>query len=153
MDLNRLTMRSITIGLTFVLAAVLSPQSVSAQDQADELRTTERERLRSLVEADVERARRLHADDFQLVNPAGGTLSKDQYLGQIASGELDYLVWEPDAIEVRWYGEAAVLRYQARAQATFAGQKTPLRRFWHTDVYEKRSGRWQVVWSQATQIQ
>ena len=89
---------------------------------------------------------------FSWSTQPGEQLSKDQYFGQIASGELDYLVWEPDAIEVRWYGEAAVLRYQARAQATFAGQKTPLRRFWHTDVYEKRSGRWQVVWSQATQF-
>jgi hypothetical protein len=33
------------------------------------------------------------------------------------------------------------------------GQRTPLRSFWHTDVYEKRNGRWQVVWSQATLIQ
>lgn len=24
---------------------------------------------------------------------------------------------------------------------------------WHTDFYEKRDGRWQVVWSQMTQIQ
>ena len=40
-----------------------------------------------------------------------------------------------------------------RAQAVVAGQRTPLRSFWHTDVYEKRDGRWQVVWSQATLIQ
>ena len=26
------------------------------------------------------------------------------------------------------------------------------RRFWHTDIYELRDGRWQVVWSQATRI-
>jgi hypothetical protein len=146
-------MRCKTLGLTLATAGALICVPVSAQDQAEQLRTTERERLRALVDADVERARQLHADDFQLVNPAGGTLSKAAYLGQIASGELDYLVWEPGAIEVRWYGEAAVLRYQAQAQATFAGQKTPLRRFWHTDVYERRSGRWQVVWSHATQIQ
>jgi hypothetical protein len=80
-------------------------------------------------------------------------LSKEEYLGQIASGELDYVLWEPGAIEVRRYGEGAVIRYQARAQAQFSGQMTPLRRFWHTDVYEKRNGRWQVVWSQVTQIQ
>jgi hypothetical protein len=53
---------------------------VSAQVAADELRAAERKRLRSLVEADVETARRLHADDFQLINPLGGSVSKDQYL-------------------------------------------------------------------------
>jgi hypothetical protein len=127
--------------------------SVTAQNDAEELRAAEGQRLRSLVKADLDMARRLHADDFKLVNPDGQSLSKDQYLEQIASGELDYVLWEPDVNEVRRYGDAAVLRYQAQAQAVFAGQRTPLRRFWHTDVYEKRNGRWQAVWSQATLIQ
>jgi len=141
-------------GIAFVMiAAALTWQPVNAQDEATLLRATERERLRSLVEADIETARRLHADDFQLINPSGAALSKDQYLGQIASGELDYVLWEPGSIEVRRYGDAAVIRYQAQAQALFGGQRTPLRRFWHTDVYEKRNGRWQAVWSQATLIQ
>ena len=26
-------------------------------------------------------------------------------------------------------------------------------RFWHTELYEVREGRWQAVWSQATRIQ
>ncbi len=39
------------------------------------IRTTERERLRSLVDADLEVARRLHADDLQLINPAGNGLA------------------------------------------------------------------------------
>ena len=95
----------------------------------------------------------LHADDFQLVSPSGAALSKEQYLGQIASGELDYLTWEPETIEVRRYGDGAVLRYRAQAQAVFGGQRIPLRSFWHTDVYERRNGRWQVVWSQAILIQ
>ena len=56
-------------------------------------------------------------------------------------------------IEVRRYGDAAVIRYQAQAQALAAGRPTGLRRFWHTDIYEKRSGDWQIVWSQATLIQ
>jgi hypothetical protein len=54
--------------------------------EADSLRATERERLRALVAADVARARDLHADDFQLINPRGGVLTKEQYLGGIASG-------------------------------------------------------------------
>ena len=74
------------------------------QAEAERLRATERERLQALVGADVARARRLHADDFQLINPLGGVLSKEQYLGGIESGQIHYLFWEPDAIEVRIYG-------------------------------------------------
>jgi len=127
--------------------------SINAQNEIDQLRAAERARLRSLVEGNVETARRLHADDFQLVDPSGATLSKEQYLGLVGSGELDYLTWEPETIEVRRYGDGAVLRYRAQAQAIFRGQRTPLRSFWHTDVYEQRNGRWQAVWSQATLVQ
>ena len=145
-------MRSSSV-LTILSIAMLLTCSAHAQQEADELRATERERLRSLVDGDIETARRIHADDFQLINPSGITLSKTEYLREIMSGNLDYLVWEPDAIEVRRYGEAAVVRYQAQVQAIAAGQRTALRRFWHTDVYERRDGRWQAVWSQATLIQ
>ena len=119
---------------------------------ADLLRATERKRLRALIEADMETADALHADDFQLINPSGRSLSKEEYLGGIASGDIHYLLWEPESITVRLYGEMAILRYQAQLEISVRGQKAPLRRFWHTDSYKKSDGRWQVVWSQATEI-
>lgn len=130
-----------------------SAGAVKGRAEADLIRATERERLRALVEADVVRARALHADDFQLVNPLGGSLSKGQYLGGIGSGELDYLFWEPDSIAVRLYGGAAVIRYPSHLEIVVQGRHIPRRRYWHTDLYERRDGRWQVVWSQATEIQ
>jgi hypothetical protein len=60
---------------------------VQAQNDRDQVRAVERERLRSLVDADMKTADQLHADDFQL-SPLGGTLSKSQYLGLVASGSL-----------------------------------------------------------------
>ena len=126
---------------------------MGAQDGENELRATEQERLRSLVAADMETARRLHADDFQLINPLGGSVSKDQYLGAIASGDIRYLEWKPQEIEVRLYGDAAVLRYQAMLKISVIGlPDAPSGHFWHTDLYERRNGQWQAVWSQATQI-
>ena len=109
--------------------------------------------MRSLVTGDLITAGQLHADDFQLINPLGGALSKGQYLGMIQSGDLTYLVWEPEEIDVRIYQEAAALRYRARIENVVRGRKNPLRGYWHTDVYEKRNGQWQVVLSHATEIQ
>ena len=121
--------------------------------EADILRETERERLRALVAADVTRARQLHADDFQLINPLGGVLSKDEYLGAIGSGVVNYLFWEADAIAVRVYGDVAIVRYQSQLEIVVQGNHIPRQRYWHTDVYERREGQWQVVWSHATGIQ
>src|SRR5512146_1267003 len=123
------------------------------QAVAEILRATERERLRALVTGDVARARQLHAEDFQLINPFGGVLSKEQYLGGIESGHIHYLFWEPENIEVRVYGAVAVMRYQSQLEIVVLGRHIPRQRYWHTDLYEQRAGQWQVVWSHATGIQ
>jgi hypothetical protein len=94
----------------------------------------------------------LHADDFQLVTPGGGTYTKDEYLGEIASGEVDYLLWEPLDIDVRVSGDAGCLRYHSLLHIVVAGREIGPSRYWHTDYYERRLGRWQVIWSQATEI-
>lgn len=64
----------------------------SRQEEAEGIRQVERERLRSLVEAHLEVARRLHADDFELINPLGTAITKQEYLGRVvwsqASGAL-----------------------------------------------------------------
>ena len=122
----------------------------SAEEEAELLRATERERLRALVAGDVERAGQLHTDDFQLINPLGGALSKEQYLGGIRSGQIHYLHWEPESIAVRLYGDAAVIRYQSQREIVVQGRRIPRQRYWHTDLYERREMQWQVVWSHAT---
>ncbi|WP_332818929.1 nuclear transport factor 2 family protein [Sphingopyxis sp.] len=121
-------------------------------NDADLLREAERTRLHALVSADIVRARQLHAPDFQLITPIGATLSKEEYLGAIASGQIRYLTWEPADIAVRLYTNGAVIRYRAQLEVIFGGHKVPLHDYWHTDVYERRDGQWLVVWSQATSI-
>lgn len=141
--------------LFFTLFTVISLSCgiATAQSMSEKLRAIEHSRLRSLVKSDMITADSLHADDFQLINPFGGTLTKDQYLKAIASGEVDYLLWKPGAIEVRLYENAAVLRYQAEIKIKVkSAPDAPEGKFWHTDLYELRNGQWKVVWSQATLI-
>ncbi|MDM7851169.1 nuclear transport factor 2 family protein [Pseudochrobactrum kiredjianiae] len=119
---------------------------------AEHLREAERARLRALIDADIEQAQRFHTADFQLITPIGMALSKNEYLGAIASGHLKYLTWQPAEIAVRLYDGVAILRYRAQLEAIFGGHKVPLSDYWHTDTYEKHNEQWQVVWSQATSI-
>ena len=116
------------------------------------LREAERVRLRSLVTPDLPVAERLHADDYELITPGGSTMSKREYLDGIASGELDYSVFEPiSEIRVRLYDQTAILRYRVRIEILVGGEQDS-GNFWHTDAYELRHGVWQAVWSQATRI-
>jgi hypothetical protein len=120
--------------------------------EAELIRETERARLRALVGGDMETAGRLHAAEFQLITPIGMTLSKNDYLGAIASGQIKYLAWEPGPIAVRHHQSHAVIRYRARLEVVFGGHRVAPGDYWHTDTYEYRDGRWVVVWSQATAI-
>ncbi|GAA3921471.1 hypothetical protein GCM10023084_83040 [Streptomyces lacrimifluminis] len=120
---------------------------------AEQIREVERARLRALVAGDISAASELHAPDFQLVTPAGHVLSKDAYLQAIATGDIDYVEWEPGPIEVRIHGNAAVIRYQATLEVIFKRRRVPRASYWHTDTYENAHGQWQAVWSQATGIE
>jgi hypothetical protein len=119
----------------------------------EELRRVERERLEHLVAADVDRAAPLHAEDFELIPPPGHPMGREDYLGAVGSGDLDYHVFEPiSEIEVRVHGSSAVVWYQSRIDLAVAG----LGRFdhdtWHLYLYERRAGTWQVVREQATAV-
>jgi hypothetical protein len=117
----------------------------------DTIRAMELERLRGLREGDIETTERIHADDFELVTPDGVRLTKDSYLAGIRTGVLRYLRWEPDEIRVRIYEGGAAIRYTSTIEIIDSGERFGPNRYWHTDVYERRKGRWQVMWSQATQ--
>lgn len=122
--------------------------------QAEVLRATELDRLRALVEGDLDRARELHAEDFQLITPSGQELSRDEYLAGVASGDLNYLAWDAGPIAVRLYAEntVAVIRYRSELEMMSNGHHVPRQPYWHTDLYEQGDGRWQVIWSHATKI-
>jgi hypothetical protein len=117
------------------------------------LEETERRRLRALVEGDLTIVDALHAEDYQLITPGGATYSKAEYLSGITDGSLHYQRFEPTGeIMVRLLGSsAAAVRYRVEIVITWEGGEDS-GRFWHTDIYELRDGRWRAVWSHATRI-
>ena len=116
------------------------------------IRSTEQSRLRTLVDGDIEAAIKYHSVDFELITPIGAALSREQYLGALATEQINYRSWEPGHIAVRCHGNIALIRYQAALEVEFGGHLIPRTNYWHTDSYEFLDGRWQAVWSQATEI-
>ena len=148
---HRLTVSTGCLLLCCALAGCATTPSGSSD--AELIRQIERQRLRSLVDVDLATARRIHADDFQLINPAGAPLTKQEYLGALESGQLDYVGWEAGEITVRLYGDAAVIRYRDNRFDVNSGNNVVHRGpMYHTNVYERRRGEWQIVWSQASGI-
>ena len=135
-----------TLALLLVVVGCGEGNSSGSGTAADvaAVRATEQQRLRALLHDDLETASRLHADDFELINPLGETSSKEAY---IDSGEaFAYTIWKPiSPMRVRVHGDSAVIRYKSELE--IHGSRG---NYWHTDYYEKRNGQWQIVWSQTT---
>jgi hypothetical protein len=121
--------------------------------EADRLRAIEQTRLQALVDADTATVRSLTADDFQLINPGGGVSARDDYMQAVDAGVIDYLVFKPvSPIAVRLSGNSAALRYQVSFDLVVGGDTRVTHQGWITELYERRHGRWQIVWEQATAI-
>ena len=120
--------------------------------QVERLRQTEQTRLKALVDADVAVAGPLIASDFELINPLGDVLTRDDVLGGVGSGGLDFLadtITSP--IKVRLHGNTAVLRYRHTIDiAVPVGHLT--HPAWTTAFYQRRKGNWQIVWEQTGAI-
>ncbi|HEX6876458.1 MAG TPA: nuclear transport factor 2 family protein [Nocardioidaceae bacterium] len=140
-------------GATAAAFAGRGTSRADARSAAAEVRQLERTRLHALVAADMPTLRRLHAADYQLITPDGSSLSRGEFLDELASGALDYLTFAPvSPIRVRVFAGAAVARYESTIDVVVAGVGRLTHNAWHTDLYEKRNGRWRIVWSQATPV-
>jgi Domain of unknown function (DUF4440) len=148
----RRTLAAVAVALVVGAGVVMASSASSASpSQADRLRAIETTRLQALVDADTATARKLTAPDFQLINPAGAPLSRDDFLGGVDAGVIDFLAIEPSSIAVRLSGDSATLRYQT-AFDVVAGGTHVTHEAWTTALYERRDGRWQIVWEQSTAI-
>lgn len=127
--------------------------SSCASSEADVVRSAAQKRGSALITGNMEVARQVHADDFQLVTPLGAVFSKEEYLGAVAAGIIHYLAMELESTsDVRMYHDVALIRYRSQIEVEVQGQKYPRAPYWFTDAYEKRDGQWQIVWSQGTGI-
>lgn len=124
-------------------------QGTPADDPPDAafFRALEVRRTQALVARDLPLLELLHADDYQLITPAGKVFTRAGYLAAVREAPF-YAGWEVGEMAVRLSASMAVLRY--RAQLRFpSGRELGC---WHTDQYERRPSGWQAVWSQATEI-
>jgi len=122
-----------------------APAGDEPEDEAF-FRALELRRTRALVERDMGKLEELHAPEYELITPAGRMFTRERYLETLAR-EPFYAAWEAGEMTFRLSADMAIVRYEARLR--FPSGREML--CWHTDAYERRAGRWQAVWSQATE--
>jgi len=91
--------------------------------------------------------RRMIADDWAATDDKGMVLNKEQYISQITSNSDDIESTGNSDMQVRVYGNTAVVTGGSRETGTRSGTAYTDNYRW-TDVFVKRGGRWQAVVSQ-----
>jgi ketosteroid isomerase-like protein len=86
---------------------------------------------------------RILADDFLLTSARGSLMSKSEWLaGAMGPFVCSSFQWEQ--IQIRPFGDVAIVHGRSRQEATVSGQDWS-GVFLVTDVWVKRGGQWQVV--------
>jgi hypothetical protein len=135
-----------------ILTAGCSATPTDSQVRA-QIRVLVVQRDRALVKAEMATLMKIHAADYQLITPDGSTESRSEFLSDVANGNLDYRTFKPiSAIKIRLLGDAVAVRYESHIDIVIPGLGRIANDNWHTDLYERRSGHWKLVWSQATPV-
>ena len=119
----------------------LVPDDTTPAALATELTEVEEAFNRAMISNDVSRIAGCIADDWVLVTPEVGVVSRARILGVIASGELIHDTMDKDVSRVKVYGDIALVTARGRNTGSFQGQRIAADE-WITDVYQKVDGRW-----------
>ena len=145
-------MRIILIVVLLLTGTVCAlSQSVNRANTKDiiELKEIQQRLIKAWVSRDRATIDALLNDDWRVTDPAGQVLTKAQVMKELDSGDRKLESGSIDDVDVRLYGNVAVVTGRTEATGSYQGNKATVRlRF--TDVFVKRKGTWRAVASQAT---
>jgi ketosteroid isomerase-like protein len=103
----------------------------------------------AMVSNDIGRIAECISEDWVLVTPEKGPISRAAILGVIGSGVLTHDWMEKQVVHVRRYADVAVVTGRGQNTGTFQGK--PIRADeWITDVYHFDNGQWRCVLTHLT---
>ena len=129
--------------LIVAVAATLIAASAHA-DALDEIRRLDSEISVATWTGDAVWFEENLSEDYMLITPGGSMRSKRDVIRELATPGLKMEPYEPHDVQVRLYGDAAVVTGRMVQRFTLGGIRyaNDLR---YTDVYVRKKGRWLLV--------
>ena len=132
------------------MADEASNQRASDFQVAQEIRRLNDEWVRAFVARDVATLDRIVADDFAFTYPMEGD-DKSQFISDVESGAVRVEDMGRENVEVRVFGETAVLDCRDTAKWQYKGRDFS-GTYKTIHVYARRDGRWQLVAIQSCHV-
>src|SRR5690625_391632 len=95
----------------------------------------------AIVANDPQRMARFAEPDWVLVGPEGGPVGLDRFRAVVASGELTHSEMSFEVLEVRRFGDVAVVLAHGTNHGTFRGVPFAADE-WVTEMFVRREGTW-----------
>ncbi|HEY5883407.1 MAG TPA: DUF4440 domain-containing protein [Pyrinomonadaceae bacterium] len=142
--------------LVFAASSLASGQDNSGQEPKNtkieqEIRRLEREWFDSYISGDRAAFDRIVADDVVITYGNGRVGNKSEAMVEIKTAADSSYSLTSDEIQVRVYGDTAVVTGRVTEKGTFNGRNVNSQSR-YTDVWLRRNGRWQVVAAQNTRL-
>lgn len=136
-----------TAMLPLAAMAVAQPSTAAA----DAVKAAELRRFEVMTAKDYKALATLLADDLVYTHSSAAVDSKASYLESLTSGRVTYKTIVPRDLQVRVYGDTAIINGVA-AMTVDANGEALVNTLRFTDVWAKRNGTWQMVAWQSTRM-
>lgn len=140
-------MRSLIV-LTIVLFATLRAEHGFCDNDSDSdkgaILKLEKEFSQAMIDGDVSWFNNTLTEDFKIVLPDGDLWNRAKYVNAWETGALDCSKSEIVELDVRVYGDTAIVIGQGDVAGTADGKPFEHTERW-TDIYVKRDGKWMCV--------
>ncbi len=129
--------------ILFLLASSLGAQN-DPGNMEQQVINAQTARFSAMIQADGEKLDKLLSDDLSYSHTTGWTETKAEFLSTVNSGKLNYLSMSSKDLNVRIYGNLAVLTGLADVKITHSkGQAEFTIRF--LEVQKKSDDTWQLI--------
>jgi len=134
-----------------IFCLLLASAAIAAAADTAPIERAERDFGKALTGNDFAALDKLVSSDLLYTHSGGNTDTKISYLDSLKSGNQRYLAFEYQSLEVRPYGETAVVFGVVHVKSLTKGAATESHlRIIH--VWVRKGGRWELVAHQSTKL-
>ena len=142
---------SIVVFTLFASGYAKTETDTSGRSAVETIRLLEEERNQAILRGDAAALERMTSDDYTFITLRGEMRTKAEIIRDFRSGAAKYQSREISDLNVRVYGNSAVVTGKAVQKGAENG-KDYSGDYWFTRVYVKQGGRWVSVALQTTLI-
>lgn len=141
------------LSLLALLAVFTASPVLRADEAADkaQLAEIEKQSATALVSVDFQALGSIFAEEWILVGPAGEVMTRRFIFEQLRSGDLKFTGYDLGDMEIRIFGDTAVVVGRGTPRGEWNGQKFEEKEVF-SDTFARVGGKWRCVMSHSSQI-